>query len=71
MLHEISVAGLLLPPWLPLFVIAGVLFWLSHRWISRHDGYRFFWHPALAGLAWFTVLLGVIAAVYLHWSVYD
>lgn len=60
MLHEINLAGVLLPPLVPLIVIALLLFLPLHWSIGRVDGYRFFWHPALAGLCLFLILLALV-----------
>lgn len=68
MLHEISLGGVLLPPLVPLIVISLLLFLPLHRAISRVDGYRFFWHPALAGLCLFLILLALVLWVGLTWS---
>jgi len=49
-LHEINLAGVLLPPLIPVVVLGLLIFWPVNGLISRYDGYRFVWHPALAGL---------------------
>ena len=50
MLHEINLAGVLLPPLIPVVVLGLLIFWPVNGLISRYDGYRYVWHPALAGL---------------------
>jgi len=49
-LHEINLAGVLLPPLIPVVVLGLLMFWPLHWLIGRYDGYRHVWHPALAGL---------------------
>lgn len=68
MLHEVSLAGVLLPPLVPIFGVAVLLFVPLHMSISRVDGYRLFWHPALAGLCLFLVLLALVLWAGLLWS---
>lgn len=70
MLHEINLVGVLLPPLVPLLVVALLLFLPLHWGISRVDGYRFFWHPALAGLCLFLILLALVLWASLAWSSY-
>lgn len=68
MLYEIDVGGVLLPPLLPVLVLALLLFWPVNRLIGRVDGYRWFWHPALAGLCVFLVLCAVALALFMFGS---
>lgn len=68
MLHEINLGGVLLPPLVPMIVVALLLFLPVHWRVSRADGYRFFWHPALAGLCLFLILLALVLWAGLAWS---
>ena len=68
MLHEINLAGVLLPPLLPVVVIALLLLVPLHWSINRVDGYRFFWHPALAGFCLFLILMALVLWAWLVWS---
>lgn len=68
MLYEIDLAGVLLPPVVPVVVIALLLFMPLHWGINRYDGYRFFWHPALAGFCMFLVLMALVLWAALVWS---
>ncbi|MBF1800601.1 DUF1656 domain-containing protein [Alloalcanivorax profundimaris] len=65
MLHEIDLGGVLLPPLMPVLLVALLLFWPLNRLISRYDGYRFAWHPALAGLCLYIMLCALSLALFL------
>lgn len=70
MLYEVDLGGVLLPPLLPVLLLALLLFWPANRLIGRADGYRFFWHPALAGLCLFVVLCALSLALFMWGTVY-
>ncbi|HEX5678542.1 MAG TPA: DUF1656 domain-containing protein [Alcanivorax sp.] len=59
MLHEIHLGGVLLPPLIPVLLLGLVLFWPLHGLISRYDGYRHVWHPALAGLCLLVIMMAL------------
>ena len=65
MLHEINLAGVLLPPLIPVVVLGLLIFWPVNGLISRYDGYRFAWHPALAGLCLYIMLCALSLALFL------
>ncbi|GGE15821.1 hypothetical protein GCM10011390_38620 [Aureimonas endophytica] len=64
MRHEISVLGLMFPSLLLCAGLAGLLWFLVDWAMLRLKGWTLFWHPPLARLALFFVLLGAVAAAY-------
>lgn len=65
MLHEINLGGVLLPPLIPVVLLGLLMFWPLHGLISRYDGYRHVWHPALAGLCLLLVMTALALALML------
>ncbi|ARB45952.1 DUF1656 domain-containing protein [Alloalcanivorax xenomutans] len=65
MLYEIELGGVLLPPLVPQVLLALLLFLLVHGLISRFDGYRHLWHPALAGFCVFLIVLALVMGAWL------
>lgn len=64
MRHEIAAMGLLFPSLLACVALAGVA-WFVIDWLMLRGGaWRLFWHPPLARLALYFVLLGLVAATY-------
>lgn len=59
MLHEVNLAGVLLPPLIPVLLLGLLMFWPLHGLISRYDGYRYVWHPALAGLCLLVIMVAL------------
>ncbi|MFP3525907.1 DUF1656 domain-containing protein, partial [Pantoea sp. SIMBA_072] len=45
--REIAFHGVYMPTMTLMFLFALGLAWGLDRFIASHDGYRFFWHPAL------------------------
>ncbi|MGG5291477.1 DUF1656 domain-containing protein [Pseudomonas shirazensis] len=59
--REIAFHGVYMPTMTVLFLLAAGLAWALDRFIASHDGYRFFWHPALLRLCLFICLFGALA----------
>lgn len=64
MLHEVALAGFLLPPILPLVMVAMAVFALLHWGLEKWGIYRFFWHPVLAATAMFLVVLALLLGLW-------
>lgn len=64
-LENIVIGGLYLPVLLVCLAAAWVVYAILGRLLSRLRAYRFFWHPALAGAALYTV----IASAFILWFV--
>jgi hypothetical protein len=61
--REIGVLGVYLPPILVYALVAGLLFAALRRLLSYAGYERFVWHPPLADLAVYVLLLAAVAAV--------
>lgn len=64
MRNEIALMGLLVPGLLLCAVIASLLWFLLDALMLRLAGWRLFWHPPLARLALYLVLLAAVTALY-------
>ena len=59
--RETAFHGVYMPTMTLMFLFALGLAWGLDRFIASHDGYRFFWHPALLRLSLFVCLFGAMA----------
>lgn len=59
---EIHILGLYVPGLLICAIIASVLWFLVDALMLRTAGWRLFWHPPLARLALYFILLGGVVA---------
>lgn len=64
MMHETEFLGLFFPSLVLCAVIASALWFLIDGAMVRLSGWTLFWHPPLARLALYFVLLGVVSALY-------
>lgn len=62
MRSEIDILGLYIPGLLVCAIVASVLWFLIDALMLRVAGWRIFWHPPLARLALYFVLLGLVVA---------
>ncbi|WP_128253702.1 DUF1656 domain-containing protein [Falsirhodobacter deserti] len=63
MKSEIAFLGLYLPGLLICAIIASALWFVIDALMLRVAGWRLFWHPPLARLALYFVLLGLVVAL--------
>lgn len=64
MKHEIAFIGLYFPSLLLCAVLAAFAWFLIDWLMLRHALWRFFWHPPLARLSLYLVLMTAVAALY-------
>lgn len=62
-LEQIEFGGIYLPIFLGFLVLTGLIYFALRFVFLRVQIYRFFWHPALAGAAFFIIVLSLVILI--------